>query len=142
MNNQVIAMNGGGGGGLSEGAEGNDAPTITPAPEQTITLPHAATIAALVTDDGLPKPRPPRAGTPARGPLLRVQWLQFRGPAGGRVVLQPETSPVTDGKASTTATFTAPGRYVIQGIAVDGAASRSAGVTVMVNPSSGSPPAR
>ena len=137
MNTQVMALNGaGGGGGGGTDAEDNQAPVVTFGSEQTVTLPTGVTITASVTDDGLPKPPPPRPGAPPRGPRLHVAWVQFRGPAGGRVAFTPETSPVTDGKATTTATFTAPGRYVVMGIAMDGAASSTAKATVIVNAAS------
>jgi hypothetical protein len=84
-----------------------------------------------VTDDGLPKPI--RQGGRGRGEagtdlklLLRVTWLQWRGP--GHVKFDPEVVPVTDaagqntrtvGRATTKATFDKPGGYVLRAYAED-----------------------
>src|SRR5258705_10975839 len=44
--------------------EGNEPPTILAiSPPQTVTLPGTATLTISATDDGIPKPRPPRAAT-------------------------------------------------------------------------------
>ena len=135
MNDQTMAVNRQGGGG-GQGDEPNNAPTITLGPDQTITLPDTATLSASVTDDGLPKPRPVRQGAEpglARGQQLRVDWIQYRGPVGGKVTFTPASSPVTDGKALTTLHFTAPGRYVLLGRADDGNLATPATVTVTVS---------
>ena len=162
INNQVRAMNtdanpAGTGG---EGAEQNQAPQITVDRTQTISLPAQATLTALVTDDGLPKPRarrptasrasaatPERGAsgpaadgasptiTPARGPQLRVEWVKYRGPVGGRIQFTPDTSPVVEGKATTTASFTVPGQYVVRAYANDGAVTTPADVAFTVLPS-------
>jgi hypothetical protein len=81
-----------------------------------------------VTDDGLPKPRV-RRGSQPNEPLpagvsgdtntgLRVEWSKYRGP--GQVTFEPPSQAVTDGKASSRATFSAPGDYIIQVVADDG----------------------
>jgi hypothetical protein len=133
INPQVMAMNGAGGGGGTDD-DYNQAPVITVGPAQTVSLSTGATVVASVTDDGLPKPRAPRPGAPPRGPLLRVAWSQFRGPVGGRIAFKPGTSPVAaDGKASTTATFTLPGPYMVLGMALDGGASATAITSVTVS---------
>jgi hypothetical protein len=72
------------------------------------------TISVGVTDDGLPKPG--RNPNPASG--LHVEWAKYRGP--GDVVFASPASPVTNGKATTTATFTQPGAYLVQVLADDG----------------------
>jgi hypothetical protein len=114
---------------LKDTQNGNTPPVIkVPGPEQTITMPAAATLTVNVTDDGLPKPRRRRADQPAEPPLpgvfadtnvgLHVEWSKYRGP--GRVTFVPADEPVTDGKATTKATFGAPGEYVILSVADDG----------------------
>ena len=67
---------------------------------------------------------------------LRVDWVQYRGPVGGRVTFNPATTPVADGNASTTASFSLPGRYVVRAFANDGAVTTPADITVVVSPSS------
>ena len=137
-NDQVMMMNAGGGGVNT--TDPNAPPTITVGPSQTIALAQSASLSAKVTDDGLPKPRPPRArGAPAsKSPsspppsMLRVDWLQYRGPVGGRVTFTPASSPVVDGKASATASFSAPGLYVVRGFANDGALTTSGDIKVTV----------
>jgi hypothetical protein len=68
---------------------------------------------------------------------LRVDWLEYRGPAGGRITFTPGSSPVIDGKALTTASFSAPGQYVVRGFANNGSLTAPADVTLTVSPSSG-----
>jgi hypothetical protein len=131
MNSQVMALNGAGGGGGGIDEDYNQPPVITFSGPITTALPSVSVIAS-VSDDGIPKPRPARRGSPPRGPLLRVAWLQYRGPLGGRVSFAPAATPVVNGKAETVATFTMPGQYSLLGIAMDGAASGTATVTVNV----------
>jgi len=131
MNSQVMALNGAGGGGGGVDEDYNQPPVITFSGRLTAALPSASVVAA-VTDDGIPKPRQARRGSPPRGPLLRVAWLQYRGPVGGRVSFSPGTTPVVNGKAETVATFTVPGQYSLLGVAMDGAASATATGTVNV----------
>ena len=128
----------------------NKPPTI----ETTITLTGAVgvplTLSALVTDDGLPKPRPVPAPKAAAAPTeasrfqsqrnnsnprpvqvgTRVTWLEYRGP--GKVTFQAPVVQVTDGKAVTTATFGAPGTYVLFATAGDGKLSTRTQVTVTI----------
>ena len=98
----------------------NKQPAVTFDPVQPVSLPGRGMISANVTDDGLPKPTPGRGGgRGARG--LRVDWSVYRGPAP--VTFDPPTSPApapTGGKVSTTATFKAPGTYVLRAKAIDG----------------------
>jgi hypothetical protein len=56
----------------------------------------------------------------------------YRGPIGATVTFAPDKSPVTDGKAVTTARFSLPGRYVIRGYADDGAVTSPADIVVTV----------
>jgi hypothetical protein len=94
-------------------------------------------LVATVTDDGLPKPRAapkPRAGgAPAqtnsveapRARGLSVTWLEYRGPA--KVAFDSTRS------IQPTVTFSAPGTYVLQAIASDGALATRTSVTITVN---------
>jgi hypothetical protein len=138
----------------------NKPPTIAAAPaEATISLPDAATLTARAADDGRPvrRPGPPGGGrgsaqtsvatataaaaepgrgaaSPAMVPIgLRVEWVQYRGPSGGRITFSPPATPVADGTASTTATFSVPGRYVVRAFANDGAVTTPADIAVTVN---------
>jgi hypothetical protein len=132
-------------GGLNPGLDDpNKPPSITIVPVQTASVASPVTLTALVTDDGLPKPRPPKVrpagsqpqaqsnntGTGARAGLS-VTWMQFGGPAK---VTFDATGPiaVTDGKALTTARFPEPGTYVLLGTANDGALSVKVPVTITV----------
>lgn len=97
---------------------GNTPPVMKVGPDQTITLPAAATLTVAATDDGLPKRR--------GGAGITVAWSKYRGP--GNVTFAPATEVVVDGKATTKATFTAPGTYTIRVIASDAfRESRTAG---------------
>jgi hypothetical protein len=128
---------GGGAGGAGGGSgEYAGAPIITVGPNQTITLPNSVTITALVTGGPKPSPAGPqgaRAGARVRAPQLTVDWIKYRGPVGGRVTFTPKSSPIVDGKALTTASFSVPGAYTLRGFATDGAVSTPADVTVTVN---------
>jgi hypothetical protein len=107
----------------------NQPPTITVDPVQPVTLPRQATLGATVTDDGL-----------AASPLLggsrrfRVRWTTYRGPA--LAAFEPETSELSSprgGRLTTTATFTAPGTYVLRATATDvGAYATNKDVTLVV----------
>jgi hypothetical protein len=121
----------------------NRPPSITIAPVAGASVAGPLPLTALVTDDGLPKPRPvrtPRPGAapaqsnsvgPARPRGLSVTWMEIRGPA--RVAFD-STGPilVADGKAEITAHFTEPGTYVLRAIANDGALLTRADVTIVV----------
>jgi hypothetical protein len=64
-----------------------------------------------LNDDGK---QPPEA-RPRQGPPANIVWSKFRGP--GPVMFEnprPIVDP-TDGKASTTATFSVPGEYILRG---------------------------
>lgn len=139
-NNQVLGANRGptigGGGSLN-----NTAPTITVVPEQTtIALRDTLTFTASVADDGVPrrraqKPDVENERVDDRGlGVLRVDWLQHRGPTRGRAVFMPVSALVAEGKAITTASFTAPGQYVLRAFANDGEVSTAAEVVVTVGP--------
>ena len=115
----------------------NKAPSLTVAATISESGNEVVSLSALVADDGLPKPRPtpvPRPATPpteqsrfqsqrnnsSPRPQLtgtRVVWMQYRGPA--KVNFDATTIQVVDGKAVTTARFTAPGTYTLFATAND-----------------------
>jgi PKD repeat protein len=94
----------------------NHAPTVNAGPDQTITLPAAASLNGTVTDDGLPNP--PAAVT--------TTWSKVSGP--GTVTFGNPAAK------STTATFSTSGAYVLQLTASDSALSGSDTIAVTVNP--------
>jgi hypothetical protein len=124
----------------------NKPPTISIAPVDTSAA-SEATLVAMVTDDGLPKPRAAVQRTQAadatriqqqtnsvatgqrRG--LNVTWMQLRGPA--RIAFGA-TGPtiVADGKATTSARFPLPGTYVVRATANDGALATKTDLTITV----------
>ena len=122
----------------------NRPPAISIAPIQGASVARPLGLTALVTDDGLPKPRPQKARTAvetgkaqtntidARPRIgLAVTWFQYRGP--GKVEFDNAGPiPVSDGKASTNARFSAPGTYILRGTANDGALSTTSDVTIEV----------
>jgi hypothetical protein len=75
----------------------------------TATAGKPLTLTASVTDDNVIDPRRPAGEMP-----LSVSWSQFRGP--GRVTFGTQKTAVgkTEGSAATTATFDAPGEYVVR----------------------------
>lgn len=101
---------------LEGGAEGeNHTPVVTAEPkEQQIALSASANFSVSATDDGKPANQRTRK---AEG--MNVRWRKYRGPATGKVTFSPAAGPLTDGKASTKATFSEPGEYIIQGIVDD-----------------------
>ena len=144
---RVVVTNGGYDPGLTDP---NKPPSITVAPIQRIIAGTPVTLTAAVTDDGLPKPRAvpvPKAtssntfgaqvnsstGTP-RPAGLTVNWMQYGGPAKVRFETAGPFS-VTNGQATTTATFTAPGTYEFVVSASDRAMTTRVPVTVTVQAS-------
>ena len=122
----------------------NKPPSITIAPVSPVEASKPVSLTALVSDDGLPKPRPapksrPGAIPPAqtntatglRPPGLSVKWFEYRGPAkvtfdtAGPIV-------VSNGRAVTTARFAGPGIYVLRASADDGELTTSTDVTITV----------
>ncbi len=119
----------------------NKRPSMTLAPITSVKANAPVTLRALVTDDGLPKPRVVRNDDPDRpqeqtmeDPLarfksqknnnsarvigLRTTWQVYRGP--GKVSLSQYVIPVTDGTAETVARFSEPGSYTLVATAGDG----------------------
>jgi hypothetical protein len=95
---------------------GNTPPKVQMPGALTGSVGQPVALSVGVVDDGLPKaPRNPRPGA-AIG--LHVVWSKYRGP--GVITFAGEDSPVKDGKAITTATFSQPGTYVVQVLADDG----------------------
>jgi hypothetical protein len=70
-----------------------------------------ATLHVSATDDGLPK----RRGQPAG---MTVLWAMYRGP--GSVQFAESQSKLINGQATTTATFSEPGDYILQAVVDDG----------------------
>lgn len=98
----------------------NQPPTVNAGPDQTVGLPHHATLNGSVTDDGLPE-----AGT------LTITWTEVSGP-----------STVTFADASlaeTTASFSLPGTYVLRLTASDTELTSNSDVTITVQPENHAP---
>ena len=147
IDDQVIAMNRSGGGAPDIV---NAAPSIALIEEdrRTVKVGAPLTLTAVITDDGIPEPRPARQSRPPgrRNALgLRLAWIQHRGP--GAVTFDPWTPPMADhtpgwtpppipvgGAIVTTARFSEPGTYVIRGMADDGYLYTPVDVTVTVAP--------
>jgi hypothetical protein len=113
----------------------NKPPSIAIAPVAAATAGRPVTLTALVTDDGLPKPRRPapavdpktatsgfggqvNATAAARPQGLLVRWLQYSGPAKVTFA-QTGAQAVENGQAVTTATFAAAGTYKLIASATD-----------------------
>ncbi|HEV3058453.1 MAG TPA: hypothetical protein VGY48_09390 [Vicinamibacterales bacterium] len=134
-------------GGPGELGEPDEAPTIRleGAPDRTIAVGASLPLEAFVIDDGKPSDRPSQSGSNPRveGPLsqavvrldrgmrLGVVWVVYRGDAKA-VSFQPRKIAVSDGKASTTVRFSAPGVYVLRAYADDGILVSTADVKVTV----------
>lgn len=124
----------------------NKPPSIMIAAVPPVEASRPVSLTALVSDDGLPKPRPaPKSGpgaipqaqtnsaTGRRAPGLSVKWFEYRGPAK---VTFDSAGPiaVSNGRAVTTARFAAPGIYVLHATADDGELTTSTDVTITVEP--------
>src|SRR3954447_5588008 len=96
-------------GGNSEKVSSNLPPEV--ALSTTNQTAAGATIAVTATDDGLPARRGQSVG-------MTVLWAKFRGP--GDVVFSDPQAKLANGRATTTATFTEPGEYVLQAVVDDG----------------------
>jgi hypothetical protein len=127
--------------------DANQPPTLAVTPPGDVTAGTAVTLAASVTDDGLPKPRPPAAPRPTEPPNrfqsqrnttvnanamtgLRLTWLEYRGPA--KVTFEANPIRVAGTSAVTTARFAAPGSYQLIAVASDGRLTARKDVTVTV----------
>ncbi len=98
----------------------NQPPTVSAGPDQTMALPHTATLNGTVTDDGLPE-----AGT------LAITWSQVSGP--GTVTFEDQNLP------DTTATFSAAGTYLLRLTASDTELTSKSDVTITVQPENQAP---
>jgi RHS repeat-associated protein/uncharacterized repeat protein (TIGR01451 family) len=98
----------------------NQAPVVSAGPDREITLPNGATLAGTATDDGLPI-----------GSSLNVSWSKVSGP--GDVAFASATA------ATTTASFSAAGTYVLRLSANDSQLASSDDVSVVVNPAQPAP---
>ncbi|HMG75196.1 MAG TPA: PKD domain-containing protein [Pyrinomonadaceae bacterium] len=99
----------------------NQPPTVSGGTNQTITLPETAPLNGIVNDDGLP-----------HGSSLSTRWKKDQGP-GIVTFANPDA-------ASTTASFSTPGFYVLILTADDSEYSGSAVFYVNVNPSATNQP--
>jgi len=100
-------------GGNSEQISSNLPPTVSlhASSTQLASTGATTTLDVSATDDGLPK----RRGQPVG---LTVMWAKYRGP--GDVTFAVPDAKLADGKATTTATFSAPGEYILQAVVDDG----------------------
>ena len=95
---------------------GQSSPTVNAGPDQTIILPNDANLDGTVTDDGLPNP--PGAVT--------TTWSQVSGPG--------TTTFANPNAVDTTASFSAPGSYVLRLTADDSQLTNNDEVTITVDP--------
>ncbi len=100
----------------------NQAPTVSVGSNQTITLPALAWLSGTASDDGLPT-----------GSSLTLAWSTVSGP--GTVSFSNATS------ASTSASFSVAGSYILRLTGSDGSLSNSATLAVTVNAATTSPTA-
>ncbi|MGY1779696.1 PKD domain-containing protein [Geodermatophilus sp. SYSU D01036] len=98
------------------GAPTNAAPRVSAGPDQRTGVATPASLAGTADDDGLPSP-------PA---AVSVTWSAVSGP--GTVTFANASA------AATTATFSAPGTYVLRLTASDGELQASDDVTLVVDP--------
>jgi len=132
-------------GGNDDAIDSNTPPvgSVQPA-EQSVPVGGQATLAISATDDGLPKrirtsfPAPNGAGIPPQlyavppstapqrggppavgeGGSLSYEWFKYRGP--GKVTFTEPRGILANGKATSRASFSEPGDYVLQMIVDDG----------------------
>ena len=102
------------------GPEGQGPRGITAAPLR-VAVANPVTLTVWASDDGvrrLRRRRPARAAEEEEPPV-RLRWLRHQGP--GTVTFAEPEPPVggPDGKATTTATFSEPGDYVLRVLATD-----------------------
>lgn len=98
----------------------NQAPVVNAGADQTITLPASAHLNGTASDDGLPSP-----------PSMITTWSQTGGP--GTVVFSDSHA------LNATASFSAPGTYILRLTADDGALSSFDEVQITVNDPGSSP---
>lgn len=98
---------------LGAAAGSNSAPLVSAGADQSITLPAAAQLAGSASDDGAPGP-------------LTIAWSKLSGPG--------TVSFANPAAASTTASFSTAGTYVLRLSASDGVLASSDDVSIVVNP--------
>jgi len=99
-------------GGNSENINSNLPPAVTVrAASTSLSAPGATTLTLTATDDGLPKRQGKTVG-------MTVMWAKYRGP--GTVQFSAPTAKLADGGASTSASFSEPGEYILQAVVDDG----------------------
>jgi hypothetical protein len=99
-------------GGNSENISSNLPPVVSlQSAAATLTAPGSTTLTVSATDDGLPK----RRGEPVG---MTVLWAKYRGP--GTVTFGASEAKLAGGKATTSASFSEPGEYVLQAVVDDG----------------------
>src|SRR5713226_6913610 len=99
-------------GGNSENISSNLPPVVSvEASNTTLASPASTTLLLSATDDGLPK----RRGEPVG---MTVMWAKYRGP--GDVHFSSPSAKLESGKASTSASFSEPGEYILQAVVDDG----------------------
>ena len=161
----IMANNGAAGmGGTDPSLKGNKPPALTVEGDKrrTVKAGQSVSLAAVATDDGIPKTRAmPRLNpsfasrfTVDSATGLRLSWFVYRG--AGKVVFDPpqtkvwedtrdgggspwsygwRTPPVpAGGKWIVNATFTVPGTYVLRCLAHDGGLASAEDVTFIVTP--------
>jgi hypothetical protein len=132
-------------GSLSPGLDDpNQPPSVSIAPVSEATVARPVTLTAMVTDDGLPKPRIPKArpavdaskaqtntSSPSSRLGLNLTWIEYAGPAK---VTFDDAGPilVASGQAVTKAHFSKPGTYVLRATANDGSLSTTRDITIVV----------
>jgi hypothetical protein len=107
----TVVVSSGSGGGT------NTAPVVSAGPDLAVTMPNAATLQGSVTDDGLPSN------------TLTATWSKASGP--GTVTFANRNA------ASTTATFSVAGTYVLRLRGYDGALAKTDTTTVVVSTAGG-----
>ena len=163
LDDTVIQNNKGAGGGAGGQYNlfGNVAPTlrIEGARTREVAVGDPLPLAAVVTDDGIPRPRPllqVRRVTPDSASALWMAWFVYRGPGRAVTFDPPQTSvwedtrpvsaggnsnwsygwraptPPPDDRWESTATFDEPGTYVLRAWADDGGLMSYDDVTVVV----------
>jgi len=117
---------------------------VSIAPVQGASVAQPLALTAFVTDDGLPRPRVPKArpavntgkaqtnSAEARARIgLNVTWLQYGGPA--KVTFDDAGAIlVSNGQAVTKAHFSQSGVYVLRATANDGELSTTSDITIRV----------
>jgi hypothetical protein len=99
-------------GGNSEKISSNLPPAVTVrVGDQALPAPGSTTLTITATDDGLPKRQGKTVG-------MTVMWAKYRGP--GAVQFSAATSKLDTGTATTSASFSEPGEYVLQAVVDDG----------------------